>query len=34
MLVDLKKKESVRLDLGAPNSHTLKNTDKTLSQLQ
>jgi hypothetical protein len=34
MLADLKKKETIRLDLGALNSHTLKIFDKTLPQLQ
>jgi hypothetical protein len=34
MLADLKKKETIRLDLGALNSHTLKIFDKTLPRLQ
>jgi hypothetical protein len=34
MLAGLKKKEIIRLDLGALNSHTLKKVDQTLSQLQ
>jgi len=34
MLADLKKKETIRLDLGALNSHTLIFFDKTLPQLR